>query len=146
MESKIISEFNTIIKAPVEKVWQALTDPEKVKQYFFGTKLETDWKVGNPVHFRGEWQGKEYMDKGIVKEYTPNKSLTYSYLSSWSGLPDKPENYLEITYKVKKVDDGTKLTIIQSNYDEQRAKDSENNWKTVIDGLKKLVEEKIHVP
>jgi hypothetical protein len=36
--------------------------------------------------------------------------------------------------------DGAELTITQSNYDEERAKHSAENWKVVIDGLKKIVE------
>jgi uncharacterized protein YndB with AHSA1/START domain len=41
------------IAAPVEKVWDALTRPELIKQYFFGTETETDWTPGNPIYFRG---------------------------------------------------------------------------------------------
>ena len=133
-------QYSTTIKAPVEKVWQALTDPKLVKQYFFGTDLVTDWKVGSPLYFRGEWESKAYEDKGIVKEFTPNQSLSYSYLSSWSGLPDIPENYLLVSYKVEQVPEGTRLLITQSNYDEERAKHSESNWAAVIDGMKKLIE------
>ena len=50
------------INAPVEQVWKALTDPELIKQYFFGTQTETSWKVGTPIYFRGEWDGKPYED------------------------------------------------------------------------------------
>ncbi|MFY8036896.1 MAG: SRPBCC domain-containing protein, partial [Cyclobacteriaceae bacterium] len=47
-----------LINASSQKVWTALTDPEMVKQYFFGTKLQTTWKVGDPITFSGEWEGK----------------------------------------------------------------------------------------
>ncbi len=55
-------------------------------------------------------------------------------------MEDKPENYLKVTYEVKPVSNGTELAITQSNYDEERAKHSEGNWKVIIDGLKKIVE------
>jgi uncharacterized protein YndB with AHSA1/START domain len=42
------------IRASVEAVWDAITKPEIVKQYFFGTNLVTDWKPGSPLFFRGE--------------------------------------------------------------------------------------------
>lgn len=76
----------------------------------------------------------------MVLEFIPQEKLTYSYLSSWSGLEDKPENYLKVTYEVKAVENGTELTITQANYDEEKAKHSADNWGSVIDGLKKLVE------
>lgn len=73
-------------------------------------------------------------------EFLLNEKLSYSYLSSWSGLEDKPENYLSVSYEVTPVENGTQLTITQSNYDEEKAKHSVENWATVIDGLKKIVE------
>jgi len=133
-------QYKTIVKAPIQKVWDALTNPATVKEYFFGSNLVTDWKVGSPIYFQGEWEGKPYKDKGIVKEYVPHSFLTYTYLSNWSGLPDSPENYLEIKYEVKTVDEGTELIITQSNYDEEKAKHSEENWATVMGGMKKLIE------
>lgn len=140
MQTKHKSTYRTTIKAPVNKVWDALTNPKIVKQYFFGSDLVTDWKVDSPIIFQGEYEGKEYKDKGTVLEYEPNKSLSYSYLSSWAQREDKPENYLIVSYDVKAIDGGTELTIQQTNYDEEKAKHSEGNWENVIDGLKKLVE------
>jgi len=133
--------FRTVIKVPAGKVWQALTDPALVEQYFFGSKQDTDWKVGSPIFFRGEWEGKTYEDKGIVLSFNPGRSLSYSYLSSWSGLPDVPGNYLRVGYTVAPVEGGTELTIEQTNYDAERAQHSRENWERVIEGMRKLVEE-----
>ena len=134
------STYQTTIKAPVEKVWEALTKPEIVKQYFFGSDQKTSWKVGSPILWTGEYEGTSYVDKGTVLEFIPNKKLAFSYLSSWSAMEDKLENYLLVTYEVSPVTGGTALTITQTNYDEEKAKHSEGNWAVVIDGLKKLVE------
>ena len=140
MQTDHTSFHQTTIHAPVAKVWEALTKPALVKQYFFGSDMITDWKVGSPLQFKGEYNGKLYEDKGVVLEYTPNKSLSFSYLSDWSGLPDTPENYLLVTYSVKEVNGSTELTITQTNYDEEKARHSEGSWKLVTDGLKNLVE------
>lgn len=140
METNYTSAYQTVINAPVEKVWKALTDPDLVKQYFFGTTQETDWKVGSPVIWKGEYEGKEYVDKGTVLEFEPNKKLAFSYLSSWANKEDLPENYLFVSYEVEPAESGTQLTITQSNYDEERRRHSAENWASVIDGLKKLVE------
>lgn len=132
--------YQTLVKAPIEKVWDALINPELVKQYFFGSNQETDWKVGSDILWTGEYEGTTYVDKGVVLEYVPNKKLSYSYLSSWSGMEDMPENYLLVSYEVSETEGGTQLTITQSNYDEERAAHSAGNWAVVVDGLKKLVE------
>lgn len=140
METRHKISYQAIINAPVSKVWDALTKPEIVKRYFFGSNLITDWKPGNSIYFTGEYEGRPYSDKGIVLEYKPNRSLSYSYLSNWSGLADKPENYLIVSYDVKEAGNGTELTITQTNYDEEKAKHAEQNWKSVIDALKGIVE------
>lgn len=140
METHFKIQYKTIIHAPVEKVWDALTNPEIVQQYFFGTTLITNWKVGDDIVFQGEWEGQQYKDVGKVLEYVHNEKLAYSYLSNWSGKEDKPENYLWICYEVRSIDNHTALTISQTNYDEERAKHSEGNWAGIIDGLKKIVE------
>jgi len=132
--------YRTTINAPVEKVWNALTNPEMVKKYFFGSDLRTDWKVGSTINFTGEYEGKSYNDKGIVQEYEPNRKLVFSYLSDWSGKEDRPENYLLVGYEVRGVDGGTELTITQTNYDAEKAKHSEENWAAVVGEMKKLVE------
>ncbi len=141
MQFAFQSRYQTTINASVERVWEALTKPELVKQYFFGTDLITNWSPGSKVIFKGEWQGQPYEDKGTVLEYEHNKFLTYNYLSNWSGKEDRPENYLFIRYEVApEKENECVLTITQSNYDAEKATHSEANWQALIDGLKKIVE------
>jgi|SRR5689334_9969090 uncharacterized protein YndB with AHSA1/START domain len=135
------SSASITIHAPMQKVWDALTRPELVKQYFFGTNLDTDWKVGSPIFFRGEYQGKSYEDKGHVLDFSPPKGLSFDYWSSFSGLEDKPESYAIIRYELAQVGDATQVTVSQSNVDTQeRADHSISNWRHVLEALKKLVE------
>ena len=140
MQTHFKIHYKTTVNAPVEKVWDALTNPEIVKQYFFGTELITNWEVGSDIVFQGKWEGQKYKDPGKVLEYSHNEKLAYSYLSNWSGKEDKPENYLWVCYEVAPTDNGTELIISQTNYDEERAKHSEQNWASLIDGMKKIVE------
>ena len=132
--------YKTIVHASKEKVWDALTNPEIVKQYFFGTDLVSTWEIGSDIIFQGGWEGQTYVDKGKILEYIHNEKVSYSYLSSWSGKEDLPENYLWVSYEVKDIDGDTELTIHQTNYDEERAKHSETSWASIIDGMKQLIE------
>ncbi len=133
-------EIAEVFEVPVSNVWNALTDKEKVKQYFFGTEVTSDWKPGNDIVFRGEWDGKAYEDKGKILEAQKEKLIKYSYISSFSGLPDLPENYAIITYLLKPVNSGTELKIIQEGFkDEKSWNDSKQGWKFVLKNLKKLL-------
>ena len=126
--------------APISKVWQGLTDPAIVKQYFFGTNLKSDFKVGSRITFSGEWEGHKYEDGGTILEIDAPKLLKYTYWSSMMGLEDKPENYYNITYELSESDGVTTLNIIQDGVKNQEALEhSEQNWQSVFDGLKKII-------
>src|SRR4051812_2931366 len=113
MKNNISGKTTVTINASSDKVWKALTDPAEIKKYFFGTNTKTDWQVGHPIIFEGEWQGKTYRDKGTILDFKPNKLIRYSYWSSMSGMEDKPENYVPVTYELDSHDTTTKLTITQ---------------------------------
>jgi uncharacterized protein YndB with AHSA1/START domain len=141
MSKKFKAQASVVINASREKVWEALTTPEQIKKYLFGTTAVSDWKVGSPLIFKGEWEGKTYEDKGIILASEKPKLFRYTYWSSMSGMEDRPENYMEITYELKDVPGGTELVLTQSNAPDEKSRDhSEQNWKVVLDGLKKVAE------
>lgn len=145
MKTDITARVIALIDAPVDKVWDALTKPEIIKQYFFGTDTHTDWKVGGPIRFTGEWEGKAYEDKGTVLDFQPKKLISYSYWSSMSGMEEVPENYVTVTYKLTEEAAHTRITITQSNIvDEKTREHSEGNWNMVLRNLKDLLEQREH--
>jgi uncharacterized protein YndB with AHSA1/START domain len=141
MAANVIAKAEILIHAPASKVWEALTTPEIIREYFFGTEAESDWKVGSPLEFKGTWEGKEYVDKGVILRSEPEKLFQYTYLSSFSGLDDVPENYANISYELYEEDGATTLTVRQENLasDADREK-TEDNWKTVLSNLKQILE------
>ncbi|MES2850066.1 MAG: SRPBCC family protein [Bacteroidota bacterium] len=143
MKSNIIAEVSTVIHTQLSTLWEALTKPEIVKEYFFGTDLSTTWEPGAPIIFSGEWQGKKYEDKGTVLAYNKEEMLQYTYWSSMSGIEDKPENYVTLTYRIGGKDGKATVTIIQENIPDEKTRDhSIENWKKVLQALKKLLEAK----
>ena len=130
------------IDAPKAEVWDALTRPEKVKQYMHGTEMSTDWKEGSPISWKGEWKGKAYEDKGQVLEVQPQKRLSYTHWSPMGGSEDKPENYHTVTYELSGDGGRTKLTLRQDNNPTQAEADkmAEDNWGPVLQGLKETAE------
>ncbi|MEI9920343.1 MAG: SRPBCC family protein [Bacteroidota bacterium] len=130
------------IVAPRTKVWEALTKPELVKKYFFGTTVESNWKKGDPIKFTGEWDGKQYEDKGVVIDIEKDKLLKYSYYSSWSGKPDLPENYHYVTYLLNDLGGSTVFVVEQEGLETEEAKEhTEKNWASIMQDLRKLLEE-----
>ena len=142
MNETYLAKASISIDAPTSKVWDALTKPELIKQYLFGTEVTTDWQVGSSITYKGVWEGKAYEDKGKVLQVEPEKLLVSTFWSALSGLPDIPENYQTVRYELSSENGGTRLTLTQDNNDsEEGAKHSEQNWNMVLEGLKKLLEE-----
>lgn len=131
----ITSDESIIINAPVVRVWQI------VKQWFFGTNVESNWQIGEPITFRGEWNGQVYEDKGVIKQFEPNKILEYTHLSSRTGQTDSPENYEIVRFELMEANDQTTMHIHEENLATVEARDkSIEVWKTVLDNLKRTVE------
>jgi uncharacterized protein YndB with AHSA1/START domain len=139
--SNLIARSSVLIDAPAPKVWQALVTPSSIKQYMFGTEMKSDWKEGSPVTWTGEWQGRKYEDKGVIKQFKPEKALQYTHFSPLAGLPDKPENYHTVTIQLAPEGNRTRVSLTQDNNatEEERAH-SEKNWESMLGGLKKFVE------
>ena len=61
----------TDIDAPPERVWQLLTQPGSDPDIMFGAEVVSDWKVGSPIVWKGEWEGKTFEDKGEIIAIDP---------------------------------------------------------------------------
>ena len=141
MNNKFTAQATTLVNVPASKVWDALTNPSLIKQYLYGTEVTSDWKVGSPITYRGEWEGKSYEDKGEILQIEPDKLLVSTFWSSLAGLPDLPENYKTVRYELSPENGVTRITITQDNNASQEEADhSTQNWNTVLGKLKELLE------
>lgn len=138
----VVSEASVTIHADRAAVWRALTDPALISQYLFGTQVDTDWKVGSPITYRGVWNDKPYEDKGRIVEVDEPNRLASTYFSPLRGKPDVPENYQNVTYVLDDAGDaGVRVTLIQDgNADQAEADHSTANWQTVLDAMRDLLE------
>lgn len=140
MRKGYIARSSTTINAPRNKVWNALTDPQAIKQYMFGTRVTSDWKPGSSISWKGEWEGKPYEDKGVIVRALPSQELEYTHYSPMMGLPDKPENYHTVTIELSG-EESTHVTLSQdNNSSEEEKQHSEKNWSQMLAGLKKYAE------
>jgi uncharacterized protein YndB with AHSA1/START domain len=59
MESNnLIAKAQRTVNASIDKVWNALTNPEMIQQYMFGAKVKSDWEERSKITWKGEWKGK----------------------------------------------------------------------------------------
>jgi uncharacterized protein YndB with AHSA1/START domain len=141
MKNDYPAKTSISINAPMEKVWDALTNPAIVKQYMFGTDVISNWQKDKPIIFKGEWQGKQYEDKGIIKKIDPPILLEYTHWSNLSGKPDTEENQNVITIQLTDEHGSTHVSLIQTNNPTDEAREhSQQMWDTALASMKKVVE------
>jgi uncharacterized protein YndB with AHSA1/START domain len=139
--TNIVATAETDISAPAARVWSALTDPGQIKEYMFGSQVETDWKPGSPITWKGTYAGKAYEDKGEIIELEPGRRLKVTHFSPLSGQQDLPENYHTLTYELEQRGDITHISLSQDhNSSEEEAEHSRINWATMLAGLKDVAE------
>ena len=101
------SQVKTTVNAPPAAVWKTLTTLSSFKQFFFGSDVVTDWTVGSPIRFRGNWKGNPYEDKGTIQSFDVGRRLAFTHWSPLSKLEDKPENYHIVSFDLRSTRAGT---------------------------------------
>jgi len=136
-----VATAETEIRAPRSEVWRALTDPDQIEKYMFGSRVETDWKPGSTIVWKGEYEGKRYEDKGEILEVETERRLKMTHFSPLSGEEDAPENYHTLVYELEDDDGRTHVALSQdNNASEEAAEHSRANWQKMLSGLKEVVE------
>jgi uncharacterized protein YndB with AHSA1/START domain len=136
------SESIVKILAPAGKVWRALTVPDLVKQWQYGSDLLTTWEPGTPIVFRNEWNGQVFEQKGTVLEFVPGSRLRYSLFFPRPGVEDVPENYFFMTYELTESVGVTSVVVRQEDPrpSPPDAASGGDDGPDVLSALKELVE------
>ena len=135
------SEFVYVvyIRTTPERLWSALTSPDFMKQYWFGTHFQTDWKSGSA------WQmlfpDGRVADTGEVIEIDPPRRLVLKWRNDFR--PElKSEGYARCTIDLEPTDSAVKLTITHM-MDRAESKFIEavsGGWPRILSNLKSLLE------
>ena len=131
------------INAAPSVVWNALTNPEKTKQYFFNCEVFSDWEPGSTIRFTGRmFLIKKIEFKGIILQIEPNKLLKYS-LENEEDETD-PTSFSTVTDELTFENGETILSISddvgQGKGAQERYDRSEKGWEKILQGLKEVVE------
>ncbi len=143
--NELVATATITIDTTRERIWQALTDPQDIRQYMFGAEVRGDWTEGSAITWRGEWKGESYEDKGVVLKVVPPALLAYSHYSPLSGPPDEPANYHVVNIQLSS-DTPVRVTLTQDgNATEEARRHSEKNWRQMLATLKTCLENESRV-
>lgn len=129
-----------IINAQTERIWEVLTNPDKIALYT-GSNTTTNWQQGSNISWKGEMHGTAFENKGKVLKVDENAVLKYTYWSGMGGDADLPENYSEITFNLNSVENGIELAYSRINIPtEIETQIFQGNIQSMLEEIKKLAE------
>lgn len=100
--------YVTFIRATPEKVWEALTEPQVVRQYWFDVIIECGWTQGSPWMMR--FPDGRVADRGEIREIDPPRRMVIRWQNEWK--PEfKAEGPSRCSIDLEPVDRAVKLTI-----------------------------------
>lgn len=140
MSDKFIVRKSVKLQGGLSEVWNALTNPEMTRKYFFNCEALSDWKVGSPIIFKMIADGKEVVPvKGLITAIESESFLEYTCFSP--EFENVPSKHTRVTYTLSSENGVTTLSVTQGNFgDEETYDHTDKNWDSVLDGLKTVLE------
>lgn len=133
-----------------QKLWDALTRGEFTKIYWYGRRIESDWKPGSPVRFF-DGDTDRVTDSGMVLECDPPRHLAYSFHPEYAELRrygvshEKAEALQQlpsrVSFALEPHEGLVKLTLVHDELaDEEAVRDFREGWAPILSSLKTWLE------
>jgi len=132
--------YQLYMRATVDEVWQAITDPAVIEKYFHRAKVDATFEVGSVITKRSP-DGSQLWSSNTVLECDPPRRLVHTWRSLYDEeLAEEPES--RVTWEVEAAGEGmTKLTLIHDRLeDSPKTADSVRGWAYILSGLKSVLE------
>jgi uncharacterized protein YndB with AHSA1/START domain len=130
--------YEVEVSASAADAWHALTDPDTVRRYYYGTAPRTTWEVGSPIDFVDD-EGIPQIT-GEVLEFEPPLRLAHTFIATWYGEDDDQGS---LHWEVTPAGTGCRITLIHRGARAETREGSEtaDGSRHIIDALKQLLDE-----
>lgn len=123
--------------ATPDEAWKALTDPDTVRRYYYGTAPRTTWEIGSPIEFVDDDGDAQIV--GEVLEFEPPVRLAHTFIATWYGGRDDQGS---LHWEVTPTDDGCRITLTHRGAKAETREGSEtaDGSREIIEALKRVLE------
>ena len=130
--------YVTYIETTPDKLWEALTRSEFTRQYWFGTEVRSDWKVGSPFALV---MGGKTTDTGEILEADRPRRLAYTFKHQLFEKMSK-EPATRVTFTIEPYGKLVKLTVTHEGFGpgSRLLGAISRGWPAILSGLKSLLE------
>lgn len=132
--------YVSYIATTPERLWAALTQGEFTKKYWYGRRIESEWKRGSPVTFY-DHDTSVKTDGGVVLESEPFRRLVYTFRPEFSDEARKM-GFSRVAFTLEPQEEGmVKLTLVHDELPDQETADAfREGWSPILSSLKTFLE------
>lgn len=136
---KPVHVYKAYIRASVEEVWEAIVDGDMTTQYFYGTRVESDWQVGSSMNYYDPSGG--LVSEGEIIAIDPPNQIEFTFHALWDETLVK-EGPAREAWAIKDVNGMAELTIelYDVAVDSKTYEDFVNGFPYIVSGMKSLLE------
>ena len=130
--------YVTYIETTQEKLWDALTNSEFTRRYWFNTEVKSDWKVGSP--FALVMNGTTTDVGEILQVDRPRRlSYTFHHVLSEAACNERPT---KVTFNLEPHGKLVKLTLTHEDFEDGSVilDGISKGWPAILSSLKSLLE------
>ena len=129
--------YKSYIRATLEAVWDAIVNPDKTAQYFYGTRVESDWEVGSPMNYF--YPDGRQASRGEVISIDPPNMMQFTFQAMWDEEMEA-EGAANETWELTAMGDMVELKVSIYQIGDKTLQDFKEGLPYIISGLKSLVE------
>lgn len=74
--------YKTYIRATVDDVWNAIVDGDQTVQYYYGTRVQSDWQVGSSMNYHDATGG--LVSEGEIIAIDPPNRIEFTFQALWN--------------------------------------------------------------
>ncbi len=125
---------STYIRTTPDRLWEALTNPEITRQFYYGGRVQAQLEVGGRFDYLDP-KGEINL-RGEVLEVDPPRRLVTTFKASWA---EPGGEVTRVMYEIEPMGEVCKFTLTHFDYEKSKA-GVEQGWPIIISGLKTWLE------
>ena len=80
------------VKASIDRVWDALTNPDITQQYWGNTRIESDWQIGSKIRYV---RNGEIVDEHTVVDVDKPSKIAHTFQPLFGEFKNEPSSNVD---------------------------------------------------